>query len=92
MAVLDADLIEPTKLDASRRSAARFGVLVLEADGRVHELPNARVLRKPFTTAELLSLLREAFGPLSSEPMLLVDVLRLANTEGRSVALRCRAW
>ncbi len=88
VAVIDADLIEPTELDAFAALPLVLVSSFLEPEGRVHELPNARVLRKPFTTAELLSLLREAFGPLSSEPMLLVDVLRLANTEGRSLALR----
>ncbi len=88
VAVLDADLIEPSELESFASLPLVLVSSFLPPEGHFHALPNARVLRKPFTTAELLSLLREAFGPLSSEPMRLVDVLRLANTEGRSVALQ----
>jgi DNA-binding response OmpR family regulator len=51
----------------------------------------ARLLRKPFTGAELTAALREALGPLDSEPLSLVDLLLRAHTSGLSVAFRIGA-
>jgi CheY-like chemotaxis protein len=50
-----------------------------------------RLLRKPFTGAELMTALREALGPLDSEPLLLVDLLLRAHTSGLTAAYRVGA-
>lgn len=94
VALLDGDLLDPGDL-------ARFGRLplivmtsLLARDGAApaFALDRAfRVLQKPFTSAQLRAALHETVGVVSLEALTLVDLLRRAHSDRRSVALRVGA-
>ena len=91
LALLDGDLLEPGDL-------ARFGALprivmtsLLARDGASPSFPAAlggRLLQKPFTSAQLRAALHEVLGGASLEALTLLDLLRRAHSDRRSVALR----
>lgn len=87
-ALLDGDVLRPSELGAFWPLPLILTTSFLEPSGGRRWLSERRMLHKPFTSGQLLSALSETFGPLALGSASLVDVLRRAHTEGRSVALR----
>ncbi|MFT3923876.1 MAG: hypothetical protein QM778_15190 [Myxococcales bacterium] len=85
VAVLDSDSLDPADLTAFAKLPLILTTSFMEHEGRHRLFGRGLLLRKPFTSAQLLTTLRETLGSLGSEPMLLVDVLRRAHTEAQSV-------
>jgi DNA-binding response OmpR family regulator len=91
VALLDASLLHPTDLAPLSAVPLVFTASFPEPESVRSLAREARLLRKPFTGAELMAALREALGPLDSEPLLLVDLLLRAHTSGLSAAYRVGA-
>jgi DNA-binding NarL/FixJ family response regulator len=85
----DAFLIDCDVFDL-RQFSSFAGVQVIATTSGVGAKlsPNERVLRKPFTSAQLLSALRESCGQPCLESRHLVDLLRRAHDVRRSFGLR----
>lgn len=88
VALLDGDLIDEVELVAFAPLPVVLMTSFLEPEGAHRFFRQARLLRKPFTSAQLLSALHETCGTLSAEPTMLVDVLRRAHTDKQSLGLR----
>lgn len=89
VALLDYNLINRTDFPCFAKVPVVLMTSFLESEEEEHPFfRGARLVRKPFTSAQLLTALREALGPLHSEPVLLVDRLLRAHTCGLSVAFR----
>jgi hypothetical protein len=86
-AVLDRDVLGPRELDAFRPLPVILTTSFLDPHGGNRWPTVGRVLQKPFTSAQLISILNETFGPLEPRVSSVVDVLRRAHTSGGSVAL-----
>jgi DNA-binding response OmpR family regulator len=84
-ALLDCDSLTPPDLQRFAGTLLILTTSFLEHEGEHRFFGHAALLRKPFTSAQLLSTLRETLGTLGSEPLLLVDVLRRAHTDAESV-------
>lgn len=87
-AVLDCDLFDAGALTDFSRVPVILTTSFLESEGRHWSFQHARLLRKPFTSAQLLSLLHDACGTPCSHSIMLVDVLRRAHSDGLNVTLR----
>jgi hypothetical protein len=87
-AVLDRDVLAPHELDAFRPLPLILTTSFLDPHCGGHWPASRRVLQKPFTSAQLISMLNETFGPLEPRPSSIVDVLRRAHTSRGDVALR----
>ena len=85
VALLDSDSLDPNDLEPFARLPLILSTSIMEHEGRHRLFGRGSLLRKPFTSAQLLSTLRDTLGALGSEPVLLVDVLRRAHTEAQSV-------
>jgi CheY-like chemotaxis protein len=88
VALLDFNLINRADFACFAKIPVVLMTSFLESEEEHPFFRGARLLRKPFTSAQLLMALREALGPLHSEPVLLVDLLLRAHTCGLSVAFR----
>jgi DNA-binding response OmpR family regulator len=87
-ALLDCDLIDSHDLSLFSSLQVLLTTSFLEPEGEHRFFLRAPLLRKPFTSAQLLSALHEVCAVLRYEPAMLVDVLRQAHTRGQSVVLR----
>jgi DNA-binding response OmpR family regulator len=87
-ALLDGDLIDEIELSVFARLPVILMTSFLEPEGAHRFFRQARLLRKPFTSTQLLSALRETCGTLRAEPASLVDVLRRAHSDKQSMVLR----
>jgi DNA-binding response OmpR family regulator len=87
VALLDGDLIDETELSAFAPLPVVLMTSFLEPEGAHRFFRHARLLRKPFTSAQLLSALHETCGTLTAEPATLVDVLRRAHTDKQTLGL-----
>jgi DNA-binding response OmpR family regulator len=88
VALLDCDLLDPAEMLAFADLPVILTTSFLEPEGEHRFFRHARLLRKPFTSAQLLSALHETCGTPRAEMGRLVDVLRRAHTSGLSLALR----
>ncbi|HEX6241054.1 MAG TPA: DUF4388 domain-containing protein [Polyangiales bacterium] len=88
VALLDGDLIDEADLATFAGLPLLVTASFLEPEGNHRFFGHARLLRKPFTSAQLLSALQDASGRLGAEPASLVDLLRRAHTDQQSLALR----
>jgi DNA-binding response OmpR family regulator len=84
-ALLDCDVIDAEELTAFSVLPTILTTAFLEPEGQHRFFRQARLLRKPFTSVELLSALHEACTELGRESANLVDVLRRAHSAGQSV-------
>jgi DNA-binding response OmpR family regulator len=87
-ALLDGDLIDAAELPAFAGVPVILTTSFLEPEGDHLFFRQAHLLRKPFTSAQLLSALRQACGAPCVENASLLDVLRRAHSTGRSLALQ----
>jgi DNA-binding response OmpR family regulator len=87
-ALLDCDLIDAAQLPSFAGLPVILTTSFLEPEGDHLFFRQARLLRKPFTSAQLLSALREACGAGNLEKASLLDVLRRTHSAGGSLALR----
>ncbi len=87
-ALLDRDVLAPHELDAFWPLPLILTTSFLDPHGGAEGPAALRVLQKPFTSAQLISMLNETFGPLEPRPSSVVDVLRRAHTSGGNLALR----
>lgn len=86
-ALLDCDLLDASELSAFSRLSVILTTSFLEPEGQHRFFRHARLLRKPFTSVQLLSALRETCGTPSFENPSLVDVLRRAHSDRQDLAL-----
>lgn len=86
-ALLDGDVLDDDELAALSVLPLILTTSFLEPEGGHRFFRQARLLRKPFTSAQLLSVLASACGALGPESSGLVDVLRRAHSAGQSLAL-----
>lgn len=87
VAVLDCDLIDAAELAAFAELPVILTTSFLEPEGHHRFFRQARLLRKPFTNAQLSAALRATCGAPNGEPDSLVDVLRHAHSNRQSLAL-----
>jgi len=87
VALLDCDLIDPTELSAFADLPVILTTAFLEPEGQHRFFRRAQLLRKPFTSAQLLSALHAAGANQSFQRASLMDVLRRAHGERQSLAL-----
>jgi|SRR5690349_12812411 len=88
VALLDGDLIDDAELAAFAGLPLLVTTSFLEPEGNHRFFGHARLLRKPFTNAQLLSALQDACRRLGAEPASLVDLLRRAHSDRQDLALR----
>jgi DNA-binding response OmpR family regulator len=88
VALLDGDLIDEADLAEFRGLPLLVTTPFLEPEGQHRFFGHARLLRKPFTNAQLLSALQDTCDGLGAEPASLVDLLRRAHSDQQSLALR----
>jgi DNA-binding response OmpR family regulator len=87
VALLDCDLLDAAELSLFSQLPVILTTSFLEPEGQHRFFRRARLLRKPFTSAQLLSALHETCGAGSFESTSLVDLLRRANSEGQTLSL-----
>ncbi len=87
VALLDYDLIDPTELSAFADLPVILTTAFLEPEGQQRFFRRAQLLRKPFTSAQLLSALHATGANQSFQRVSLMDVLRRAHGERQSLAL-----
>jgi CheY-like chemotaxis protein len=86
-AILDGDLLDPEQLAAFLSVPVVLTTTILEPAGAHRFFSRAPLLRKPFTSAQLLSALHEVCAVPRSAPSRLVDVLRAAHGARRTLSL-----
>lgn len=86
-ALIDCDLIEEGELSAFASLPMILTTAIMEPEGQHRFFRHARLLRKPFTSAQLLSALHETCGSLERDSATLVDVLRRAHSARQDLAL-----
>jgi DNA-binding response OmpR family regulator len=87
-ALLDCDLLGAAELPSFGELPVILTTSFLEPEGGHLFFRHARLLRKPFTSAQLLAALREVCGAPNVENASLLDVLRRAHSAGDTLALR----
>ena len=87
VALLDGDLIDPTELSAFAELPVILTTAFLEPEGQHRFFRRATLLRKPFTSAQLLSALHATCANQNFQRVSLMDVLRRAHGERQSLAL-----
>jgi DNA-binding response OmpR family regulator len=87
-ALLDGDLLGAGELPTFAALPVILTTSFLEPEGGHLFFRHARLLRKPFTSAQLLTALREVCGAPNGENTSLLDVLRRAHGAGATLALR----
>jgi DNA-binding response OmpR family regulator len=88
VALLDCDLIDTSELSAFSELPVILTTSFLEPEGQHRFFSRAPLMRKPYTSAQLLSALRATCVPPSLRNASLLDVLRRANSEGSTLSLR----
>jgi DNA-binding response OmpR family regulator len=88
VALLDGDLIDAAQLAAFSELPVILTTSFLEPEGQHRFFSRAPLVRKPYTSAQLLSALRATCAAPSFQSVSLLDVLRRANSDGSSLALR----
>lgn len=94
LALLDGDLLDPGDLVGFGRLPLIVMTSLLARDGAAPTFAPRRAFRllhKPFTSAQLRAALHESVGVVRLEALTLVDLLRRAHSDRRSVALRVGA-
>lgn len=86
-ALLDGDLIDREQLALFESVPVILSTSFLEPAGGHRSCRQARLLRKPFTGAQLLAVLHDVRGSPGSVPPGLVDALRRAHSDSKSLAL-----
>jgi DNA-binding response OmpR family regulator len=84
-ALLDCDSLEPDDLLSFTDFPLILVTSFLGHEGAHRFFGHGLLLPKPYTSAQILSALKDALGTLGSEPQLLVDVLRRAHSDAESV-------
>jgi CheY-like chemotaxis protein len=87
-ALIDCDGLEPDELAMFTALPLILTTSYLEPEGAQRFCSQAPRLRKPFTNAQLSSLLRETCMASWPESHSLVDVLRRAHSAGQTLSLR----
>jgi DNA-binding response OmpR family regulator len=85
VALLDCDSLDPADLAPFSHVPLILTTSFLEHEGKHRLFGRGLLLHKPFTSAQLLSTLRDTLGVIGSEPAHLIDILRRAHTEAQSV-------
>jgi DNA-binding response OmpR family regulator len=85
--LIDCDVLEPEQLAPFEHLPVILTTSFLEPAGEHRLLRDAPLLRKPFTGAQLLSVLRDTCGSSAPEVLGLVDSLRRAHSAGESLAV-----
>lgn len=88
VALLDGDLMNAQELSAFSMLPVILTTSFLEPEGQHRFFSRTPLLRKPYTSAQLLSALRSTVAAPSLQKASLLDTLRSANSEGRTLALR----
>jgi DNA-binding response OmpR family regulator len=88
VALLDCDLIDATELAAFSQLPVILTTSFLEPEGQHRFFRRARLLRKPFTSAQLLAALRATCANQDFEDASLLDVLRRAHGQRQTVSLK----
>lgn len=84
--LLDCDSLDPADLTPFSKRPLILTTTFFEHEGKHRLFGHGHLLRKPFTSAQLLSTLRDTVGGLlGSEPDHLIDILRRAHTDAQSV-------
>lgn len=86
-ALLDGDLLDAEQLTTFASLPIILSTSFLEPLGGHRSARQGGLLRKPFTSAQLLAALHDVCGSQGSMPPGLVDALRRAHSQGRSLAL-----
>jgi DNA-binding response OmpR family regulator len=87
VALLDCDLLDAAELAAFSELPVILTTSFLEPEGQHRFFSRAPLMRKPFTSAQLLSALRATSALPGLENVNLLDVLRRANSEAKSLVL-----
>jgi DNA-binding response OmpR family regulator len=87
VALLDCDLLDSAELSAFSELPVILTTSFLEPEGQHRFFSRGRLMRKPFTSAQLLSVLRATCAIKSFEDAGLMDVLRRANSAAQTLSL-----